>query len=36
MYFVNTDRMASELGIKYNDIRSSTINDKIRQFLLNA
>ena len=36
MYFVNTDRMASELGIKYNDIRSSTINDKIRQFLLNV
>ncbi|MDD4821585.1 MAG: hypothetical protein PHI48_03395 [Bacteroidales bacterium] len=33
MYFVNTEKMASELGVKYNDIRSSVINDKIQSFL---
>ena len=34
MYFVDTDKLASELGVKYNDIRSSIINDKIKTFLL--
>jgi len=33
MYFVNSEKMASELGVKYNDIRSSIINDKIQSFL---
>lgn len=33
MYFVDTDKLASELGVKYNDIRSSLINDKIKHFL---
>lgn len=35
MYFVDTDKMALELGVKYNDIRSSIINDKIKRFLSN-
>ena len=33
MYFVDSKKMASELGVKYNDIRSSIINDKIQSFL---
>lgn len=33
MYFINPEKMAQELGVKYDDIRSSTINDKIKQFL---
>lgn len=33
MYFIDSDKMAQKLGVKYDDIRSSIINDKIKQFL---
>lgn len=33
LYFINLEKMAQELGVKYDDIRSSIINDKIRLFL---
>ena len=34
-YFINNDKLASELGVKYNDIRSFVINDKTKKFLSN-
>lgn len=33
LYFINLEKMAHVLGVKYDDIRSSIINDKIRLFL---
>lgn len=33
LYFIDNDKIALLLGVKYNDIRSCVINDKIRDFL---
>lgn len=33
LYFIDLEKMARELGVKYDDIRSSIINDKIKHFL---
>lgn len=33
MYFIDPEMMAQKLGVKYDDIRSSIINDKIKRFL---
>ncbi|BCD55447.1 hypothetical protein [Alistipes indistinctus] len=35
LYFIDIEKMAQELGVKYDDIRSSIINDKIKHFLAN-
>ncbi len=35
LYFIDLEKMAMELGVKYDDIRSSIINDKIKHFLAN-
>lgn len=35
LYFINLEKMAQELGVKYDDIRSSIINEKIKYFLGN-
>ena len=34
LYTIDNEKIASLLGIKYNDIRSCVINDKIKDFLL--
>lgn len=34
LYIIDNEKIASLLGIKYNDIRSCVINDKIKDFLL--
>ncbi len=35
LYFIDLEKMAIELGVKYDDIRSSIINDKVKHFLAN-
>ena len=35
-YYINNERFASVIGVKYDDIRSCIINEKTRSFLINV
>lgn len=36
MYYINPDKLAMVLGVKYDDVRSCVVNEKIRVFLNNV